>query len=161
MKSIPGRRGASRKPVAIGSWPAEARTPDELAAEVQYLGSPEHKDYVNPVNREAPRQRSDAFRCEEYPAEQWPRFTRLLQEAVRMQCTSAEFDPDQRPGLGRPDGWPRYVWGWFKGALFQARHRTDPPGHFYKAWLLEPEDHPEDPDDRLGALRTRLEALDV
>jgi hypothetical protein len=143
----------SKKPVPIGPWPEDARASAEVAAEVEYLGSPEHKDYVNPVNGEAPHQRSDGFRCEEYPRERWADFTALLRRSVAAQVTSAEFDPDQRPGRERTNGWPRYVWGWFGERVFEARHRTEPPGTYYKAYLLEPEQHPEDPEARLAGLR--------
>ncbi len=148
-------RPVSKKPVPIGPWPQGARSPAEIAAEVEYLGSPDHKDYVNPVNGEAPHARrpSDGFRCEEYPRERWADFTTLLRRSVAAQATSADFDPDQRPGAQQPNGWPRYVWGWFEGQVFEARHRTDPPGIYYKAYLLEPEQHPDDPDGRLLQLR--------
>lgn len=138
-----------KKPVPLGAWPAGARSPAAIAAEVQYLGSPEHKDYANPINGEAPHQRSDGFRCAPYPAERWTEFTAALRAAVEAQCTSAAFDPDAE----RADAWPRYIWGWFEGRVFEARHRTDPPGCYYKAYLLEPEQHPEDPEGRLAAAR--------
>jgi hypothetical protein len=141
-----------KKPVPLGPWPGEARSPAEVAAEVQYLGSPEHKDYVNPINGEPPHQRSDAFRCAAYPPERWAEFTAVLRAAVLAECTSADFDPDQRPGQERKEGWPRYVWGWFEGRVFEARHRTDPPGCYYKAYLLEPEQYPDDPEGRLARL---------
>lgn len=149
----PKFKKTGKKPVPLGPWPTEARSPEEVAAEVQYLGSPEHKDYANPINGEAPHQRSDGFRCKTYPQEKWAEFTAALRAAVVARCTSADFDPDQRPGHARTEGWPRYVWGWFEGKVFEARHRTDPPGCYYKAYLLEPEQHPEDPEGRLAAAR--------
>lgn len=69
-----------------------------------------------------------------------------------MGCTGDQLDHG---------GWPRYVWGWFDGKMFEARHRTDPPGNRYKGWLLEPDEGPEDPSGRLIALRERLERDDV
>ena len=145
----------TKKPVPIGPWPTDARSAEEVASEVEYLGSPEHKDYVNPINGEAPHQRSDGYRCAEYPADRWREFTSLLRDAVRAQCTSALFDADQRPGQMRANGWPRYIWGWFEGRVFEARHRTDPPGCCCKAYLLDPEQIPADPEERLEALKSK------
>jgi hypothetical protein len=151
----PKTKGAGGKKVqALGPWPLGAPPPDEVASQAEFLGSPEHKDYVNPINNEPPHQRSDAFRCEKYPAAQWPEFTAMLRASIRAQCTSAAFDPEQRPSSPRAEAWPRYVWGWFGERMFEARHRTEPPGHFYKAYLLDEDQAPEDPENRLKALRS-------
>lgn len=146
------------KPIAIGPWPtASTRAPDMVAAEVEFVGSPEHKDYVNPVTGEAPHPRaeSDGARCPAFPTERWPEMTEALRAAVRAQCTSSAFDPLEGGGEACVNWWPRYVFGWFDGKPFQARHRTDPPGNRYKGWFISGEQSPEDPDGRLAALRAQ------
>lgn len=136
------------KPLEIHAWAGE-RPLDAYAEHAEYVGSPEHKDYMNPVLQEAPKPRpeSDSSRCEEYPKEEWPRFTSSLRAAIRIGCVSGQD----------AEGWPRHVWGYHDGRLFQARHRTDPPGNRYKGWWIDDEERPEDPSDRLGALRAQLE----
>lgn len=130
------------KPLRIEPWSSD-RSPEEIGSDAEYVGSPEHKAYMNPVLAEAPHPRSDASRCEEYPADEWPRFTASLRAAIRGGCVA---------GLDA-GGWPRHVWGWHDGRSFQARHRTDPPGNRYKGWWIEAEEHPEDPEGRLERLR--------
>jgi len=134
------RRG---KPLEIQGWTAD-RTLDSIAAEAEYVGSPEHKDYVNPITDEPPRPRaeSDGSRCEEYPKKEWADFTASLRAAITAGCVA---------GCDAGD-WPRYAWGWHKGRLFQARHRTEPPGNRYKGWWIDNEERPEDPERRLDAL---------
>ncbi len=130
------------KPLRVEPW-ASDRAPGEIGDQAEYVGSPEHKAYVNPVLGEAPQPRSDASRCDEYAAEEWPRFTLSLRAAICAGCVS---------GVDA-HGWPRHVWGWHDGRLFQARHRTDPPGNRYKGWWIEEEERPDDPEGRLDRLR--------
>lgn len=119
-----------------------------MAAEIDYLGSPEHKTYSNPVNDEPPHARplSDGARCDEYPKERWPEFTRLLRLAIESGCVSGVDG-------GR---WPRKVWGFLDDRMFEARRRTEPPGTHYKGYLLDEDQRPRDPGNRLEALRARL-----
>ena len=88
---------------------------------------------------------------DEYPVEEWREFTLSLRLAIRSHCTSAAFDAN---------GFPRYVWGLHRGRLFQARHRTDPPGTRYKGWWIDDEETPSDPDRKLAALRDAVTAAD-
>ena len=136
-----------RKPLEILPWSVE-RSLDQAAGEAVYVGSAEHKHYVNPVADEPPHPRpeSDASRCDEHPKDEWPRFTDSLRAAIRAGCVASADAGD----------WPRYVWGWHRGRLFQARHRTDPPGNRYKGWWIEPEERPKDPDRRLENLLVGL-----
>jgi hypothetical protein len=148
------------KPIAIAPWPSSnTRTPAEVAAEVEFVGSPEHKDYVNPITREspAPRAESDGSRCPSYEKERWAELTEALRAAVRAECTSALFEPLMGGDASNENWWPRYVWGWFEGRLFQARRRTDPPGNRYKGWFIPTEQRPVDPHQRLEALRESIE----
>ncbi|NOY92746.1 MAG: hypothetical protein GXP55_16270 [Deltaproteobacteria bacterium] len=103
---------------------------------------------MNPVSDEPPRPRaeSDCSRCERYPEEEWTRFTSSLRAAIRAGCVAA----------ADANGFPRYVWGFHHGRLFQARHRTDPPGTRYKGWWIDPEERPKDPEGRLRGLLETL-----
>lgn len=136
------------KPLEIAPW-AEARPLKEYAVAAAYVGSAEHKDYMNPVLDEAPKPRaeSDGSRCPEYPRDEWARFTASLRAAIEAGCVSGSD----------AGGWPRHVWGWHGGKLFQARHRTDPPGNRYKGWWIEAEERPKDPGGRLTALAQTLQ----
>lgn len=132
------------KPLKIRPW-AGATPLAELAELAEYVGSSEHKDYVNPVLGEPPARESDASRCEEYPADEWPRFTASLRRAIAAGCVAGED----------ANGFPRYVWGFHDSRMFQARHRTDPPGTRYEGWWIEEEEHPLDPGNRLSELRAQ------
>jgi len=135
------------KPLSILDW--DGGPLDRFASEAEYLGSSEHKEYVNPVSGEPPHPRaeSDCSRCEKYPKEEWVEFTDSLRAAIRMGCVAS----------ADANGFPRYVWGFHRGKLFQARHRTDPPGTRYKGWWITPEERPSDPGGRLRLLRETLE----
>jgi hypothetical protein len=113
-----------------------------------YVGSPEHKTSVNPVNGEGALPRSDASKCEVFPREAWCRFTTLLRTAIEFRCANG-WDADGRP---------KYVWGWCDGKPFQARLRG---GNLYKGWWIEDWELPRDPDKTLDQLRTELERVRV
>lgn len=133
------RRG---KPLAIGPWEGK-RSLAKVASEAEYVGAAEHKTQANPLGEPPrPRAESDGSRCDEYPPEEWPRFTESLRAAIAAGCVA---------GCDVGD-WPRYVWGWHKGRLFQARHRTDAPRNRYKGWWIEPEERPKDPEKKLQHL---------
>lgn len=146
------------KPIAIAPWPtSDTRTPDEVADEAVFVGSPEHKDYTNPVTDEPPypRAESDGSRCKVYPKERWCEMTQALRDAIRARCTGSHFEPLNGGGPETSNWWPRYVFGYFDGKLFQARRRTDPPGNRYKGWFIPDDERPDDPDGRLEALVAR------
>jgi hypothetical protein len=121
----------------INAWPADAKPPSDVAARISYVGSAEHKDHPSPAG--PPRLRSDASRCD-------PRYidfrapTEALREAIRAQRTS-EFQ-------GR---FPTYVWGALDGKLYEARLVNHEQGQ-YKAYPIEIEELPEDPDGLLDPL---------
>jgi len=52
----------------------------------------------------------------------------------------------QRPPIR--GGYPRYVWTWIDGQLYEARHINGPQGS-YKSYRLEEVERPLDPADRL------------
>jgi hypothetical protein len=64
--------------------------------------------------------------------------TRALRDGIRRRCVSQEFE----------GGYPKYVWTWVNGKLYEARHINGPRGT-YKGYKLEAVEHPSDPDGRL------------
>lgn len=101
-----------------------------------YVGSSEHKDYESPAG--PPALRSDAARCDPRYTEFAP-ITAALREAIRRRCTGAQFE----------GSFPRYVWGWLDGRLYQARLINREQG-WYKAWPLEEAERPRDDEKRLA-----------
>jgi hypothetical protein len=120
----------------ISSWPEGMPTPEDVAARVRYVGSPEHKSYPSPAG--PPVLRSDASRCDPRLGYDAERFTEILQEGILRRCIGAIFE----------GGFPKYVWGWVNGQLFEARHLNGPQGAF-KAYPLEDIERPEDPQNLL------------
>lgn len=66
------------------------------------------------------------------------RNTEALREGIRRLCVSSVFE----------GGFPKYVWTWVNGALYEARHINGPQGT-YKGYRLEQVEWPEDPENRL------------
>ena len=95
----------------------------------------EHKSYPSPAGN--PALRSDASPCD-------PRYTdmdaltRALREAITRGCIGAIFE----------GGFPKYVWGWMDGRLYEAGHINGPQGT-YKAYMLEELERPKDDERRL------------
>lgn len=115
-------------------WPVGLVSPAELAVRVRYVGSSEHKDY--PSFAGAPGLRSDAARCD--PAIQREDAEAVLRRGILKGCVGTDLEC----------GFPRYVWGWLDGKLYQARLINREQGH-YKAWEIEAIEAPDDPDGRL------------
>lgn len=119
----------------ISAWPAGKPGPNDVADRASYVGSAEHKSYPSPAGH--PALRSDASRCD-------PRYTdfraitRVVRQAIQRRCTSAIFEGD----------FPKYVWGWLDGQLYEARLINRQQGT-YKAYPLE---HAEAPVDVAGLL---------
>jgi hypothetical protein len=120
----------------IGAWPDDAAPPEDLAQQVQYVGSPEHKDHPGPAG--APRLRSDATPCEASMTRDINRNTEALREGIRRRCVSPIFE----------GGFPKYVWTWIEGILYEARHINGPRGT-YKGYRLEEVEMPQDPEGKL------------
>ena len=59
--------------------------------------------------------------------------------SVRRGCVSAATE----------QGFPKYVWGWLGGDLYEARHINGPAGT-YKGYTIEESERPLDPDGRLN-----------
>lgn len=120
----------------IAAWPAGAPGPDDVAARARYTGSAEHKGH--PSDLGPPALRSDATPCEPARTRNVERNTEALREGIRRGCVGAEFEGD----------FPRFVWTWIEGALYQARLTNRELGT-YKGWRIEPIEHPDDPEGRL------------
>ena len=101
-----------------------------------YVGSPEHKDH--PSLGGLPRLRSDATPCEVEMTRDVGGNTAALREGVRRRCVSQVFE----------GGYPKYVWTWINGVLYEARHLNGPQGA-YKGYRLEEVETPLDPEGRL------------
>jgi len=122
----------------IGDWPEEMEAPEVVAEKVRYVGSAEHKSH--PSEAGGPALRSDATPCEPHLTKDLDGNTDALQEGIVRRRTSAVFE----------GGFPKYVWTWLDGDLYEARHINGPQGT-YKGYKLEPTEYPLDPDNRLGS----------
>ena len=120
----------------IGKWPEGTLSPEDLANLVTYVGSGEHKDHPSPMG--PPKLRSDATPCEVHMTRNVDRNTEALREGIRRGCISSVFE----------GGFPKYVWTWIDGVLYEARHINGPLGT-YKGYRLEESDRPQDPDGKL------------
>jgi hypothetical protein len=118
----------------ISPWPSDKPTPAEVADRSEYVGSAEHKTY--PSTAGPPALRSDATPCDPRYQDFAP-ITAALREAIRRQCTSAVFIGD----------FPKYVWGWLDGELYEARHVQ---AGRYKGYAIGPIQRPQDNFDRLN-----------
>ena len=126
------RKSTGRKK-RIGAWRAE-QTPQAAARKVRYVGSAEHKDY--PSCAGPPALRRDATPCEH--GVDFAHIGGILRYAIRRGCIGEEFE----------QGFPKYVWGWLKGSLYEARLVNAPMGT-YKAYRLGQAQYPDDPDKLL------------
>jgi hypothetical protein len=130
-------RFARNKKREIGPWPGGSNSPEEVAARVSYIGSSEHKNH--PSRGGPPALRSDATPCEPERTKNIDANTAALREGIVRRCTSAVFE----------GGFPRYVWTWIDGALYEARHINGPQGT-YKGYRLERAEYPLDREGRLN-----------
>ena len=120
----------------IGPWPANEQSPELVAENAQYVGSPEHKSHPSAAG--APALRSDASKCEPAMTRDIARNTEALREGIRRCCTSSVFE----------DGFPKYVWTWADNDLYEARHIRGPAGT-YKGYRLETAEMPDYPENLL------------
>jgi hypothetical protein len=122
-------------------WPEGEAPPEEVAAAARYVGSPEHKGAWSPHHE--PRLRSDASECPVELSRDLAANTEALRRAIALRCVSADFE----------DGFPKYVWVWLDGGLWEARHIRGPAGTYKAYGPLEPVDFPLDRDGLLEAAR--------
>lgn len=121
----------------IGAWPDGVEAPALVAANVRYVGSPEHKNHPSQVGPPALRF-SDATPCEPERTKDLDANTAALRRGIVRLCTSSIFE----------GGFPKYVWTWLDGDLYEARHINGPQGT-YKGYKLQPTEFPIDRDNRL------------
>lgn len=129
---------------AIMPWPEGERPPEQVAELAVYVGSAEHKGHRSPGFN--PALRKDASECPPNLSLSMDGNTAALRRAIRGRCVGAQFE----------NGFPKYVWGWIDGQVYEARHINGPFGT-YKAYPLEPEEMVADPDGLLRALRAEGE----
>jgi hypothetical protein len=103
---------------------------------VTYVGSAEHKSYPSPAGH--PALRSDASRCDPRYTD-FQTITEILREAIRRRCVSEIFEGE----------FPKYVWGWLDGQLYEARLINRMAGS-YKAYPLEEIEKPTDDEGLLN-----------
>ena len=89
-----------------------------------------------PVGPGLRRFRTDATPCDSDI--DWAAISNALAEGVRRGCISEATE--QR--------FPKYVWAWLGGDLYEARHLNGFAGK-YKGYRLEPPEYPRDSDHRL------------
>src|SRR3954453_8353285 len=124
------KRHQRAKHERIIPWPEGQPSPEEVAEKAHYVGSSEHKDYESPAGPPAPR--SDAARCDARYSDFAP-ITQALREAIRRRCSGVQFEGE----------FPRHVWGWLDGRLYEARLINRVQG-WYKAWPIEEAERPRD-----------------
>lgn len=108
---------------------------ESVASKARYVGSAEHKDYPSAAG--PPALRSDATPCD--PDISFTDIGAALAEGIRRGCVSAATEQD----------FPKYVWGWLDGNLYEARHVNGNPGT-YKGYRIEEAERPRDPEGRLN-----------
>lgn len=107
---------------------------DRVARRARYVGSAEHKAY--PSSAGPPALRSDATPCD--PDISCDDIHSALAEGIRRGCVRDAVE----------QGFPKYVWGWLHGDLYEARHINGPAGT-YKGYKLLESEYPRDPMGRL------------
>ena len=126
-------RRRKRKRLAVRCELSEERL-REIAKLVWYHGSLEHKAHPSPAG--PPALRSDATPCD--PKVEWHDINAALAEGVRRGCIGQVME----------QGFPRYVWGWIDGQLYEARHLNGNAGS-YKGYRIGSPEYPQDREKRL------------
>ena len=133
------RRSREIRRGAIAPWTVDADEPRRVASRATYRASGEHKDHPPPIEglwTVSPR--SDKAKCERIGREDWPRVLETLRAAIEAGCVG-EFR----------GGFPSRVWAFVNGVLHEARLTNELNGEYHAFPLNYPEQHPDDPDDRL------------
>ena len=130
------RRNRRKKHQKILPWPEDEDPPEAVAERSSYVGSPEHKGHWSSLFE--PRLRSDASKCPKELSDM-DELTVALREGIRGGCVGGGFE----------DGFPRYVWVFLNGELWEARHIRGPVGTYKGYGPLEEVEYPTDPENRL------------
>ena len=126
---------------SIHPWPGNEARPEDVAAAARYVGSAEHKGAWSPHHE--PRLRTDASECPPELSQDLDANTETLRRAIELRCVGADFE----------NGFPKYVWAWVEGELWEARHIRGPIGTYKAYGPLESVDFPLDLDGLLQAAR--------
>lgn len=130
-------RSRNSKRREIGEWPDDEQDPEGVSEQVEYRGSPEHKTY--PSQAGPPALRPDATKCSPDWKGRCDELTEHLKEGILHRCVSERFE----------EGFPRYVWTWVDGELYEARHIRGPSGTYKGYKLKNRAEWPKDPENRL------------
>lgn len=123
----------------IHPWPEREQAVEIVAGTARYVGSAEHKGHWSPGHQ--PRLRSDASECPPELTQDVEANTLRLRRGILSGCVGAAFE----------NGFPKYVWVWVDGELWEARHIRGPVGTYKAYGPLEPVVYPKDPCERLEA----------
>ena len=122
----PQRRRPRKREIHV---PPDLADLDRLAEQVQYVGSPEHKDM--PSFAGSPRPRGDASCCPRDMTGDQKRINDWLRNAIRRGATGAPWE----------GAFPRYVWYKHQGTVFEGRLVNRETGE-YKGYPLDQHEWP-------------------
>lgn len=114
--------------------PPEGVDTTQLAAQVSYVGSPEHKS--GPSFAGTPRPRADATICDDALSSRLPEIQRWLRHAFRVQCLGGPWEGD----------FPRYAWCKVGDVVYEPRLVNRGQGQ-YKGWQLMTDEWPDGIDN--------------
>jgi hypothetical protein len=123
----PRRRRPAVRRIAV---PELGLDREALARSVRYVGSPEHK--TSPSFAGHPRPRADASTCDPVLANRQTLVTRWLRAGIRAGTVSGTWE----------GGYPRYVWYYNDGQVYEARLVNRASGE-YKGYPLDRLEWPE------------------
>lgn len=103
---------------------------ERLSQMVTYVGSPEHKTY--PSIAGPPRLRKDAAKCDPVFQGRVGEIEECLRDGIRKKLVGAPWE----------DGFPRYVWNYLDGTLYEGRLANSGNGA-YKGYPLRTDEKPE------------------
>ena len=125
MRSPQRRRPRTREIVR----PPDGTALSELAEQVRYVGSPEHKDAASFAG--APRPRADASCCPRGVANDRSAVDEWLRDAIRRGAVGTPWE----------GAFPRYVWYKHEGTVFEGRLVNREAGE-YKGYPLDRDEWP-------------------
>ena len=139
--SMRKRHSQQRRKRVTSDWPTDATEAANVAGLARYVGSSEHKGTWSAQFE--PKLRSDASECPEDLSADPESNSDRLRAAIRAGCVSPDFQ----------EGFPKYVWVWIRGELWEARHIRGPSGTYKAYGPLDAIEYPRDPTGRLDRAR--------
>lgn len=125
----------------IAPWPTGHASASEIATRVRYVPSGEHKAHPSPQGTWTVAIQSDKSKCDNYPPAVWNLIQRALEDAIKHECTGAEFRGD----------FPARAWAFVNDILHEARLTNEQTGEYHAFPLDDSKHHPIDRDNRLGS----------